>query len=346
MGWFAKVKSLILGSEVESYRQEALVKASVTTTSVGQSQREASASSAERATIDNKFFHLGDYFGVYARSRTGRWVLSWRDAEPSERVGGHRESDKGSYLLYDTETNQVVARGEMQRPNNGHVSDSGIFSLEDWHFGSTLSGTFSVFDHGGRKLFTKDVTANILHSAISESGIFALFQTANSRTEDGTKIFFIDVSQGKLLYSVTPAAGWPDRYEIKEKTGEAIAHFKGLGSFRYSRQGDLVDTAKLTKAKLDSSRYELAIPAAEQVLKSPNLTPEQAREALNSVLLAQKNGLDMVDSWKAQSFKVEGLAHEALGNFQAAVKAFDQAMALNPKIGVKRKRDSLAKKLG
>ncbi|KSJ79448.2 tetratricopeptide repeat protein [Pseudomonas aeruginosa] len=240
----------------------------------------------------------------------------------------------------------MVVRGEMARPNGGHVADSGHFSLEDWHFGSTLSGTFSVFDSSGQMIFAKDVTANIMLSEISPNGLFALFQTANSYTEDGCKMFLIDVRQGKLLFSVEPLAGWPERYEIEEETGEVIAHLQDLGSFRYSRQGDFVDAEKLVKAKLESPRYEFAIPAAEQILKSSDLTPGLAREALTIVIRARNHGADRVDAWKAKSLKLQGLAYEALGDFRAAVDAFDEALALDPKIGVKRKRDSLLKKLG
>nr|WP_254875415.1 tetratricopeptide repeat protein [Pseudomonas aeruginosa] len=159
-------------------------------------------------------------------------------------------------------------------------------------------------------------------------------------------MFLIDVRQGKLLFSVEPLAGWPERYEIEEETGEVIAHLQDLGSFRYSRQGDFVDAEKLVKAKLESPRYEFAIPAAEQILKSSDLTPGLAREALTIVIRARNHGADRVDAWKAKSLKLQGLAYEALGDFRAAVDAFDEALALDPKIGVKRKRDSLLKKLG
>ncbi|UCP00823.1 tetratricopeptide repeat protein [Metapseudomonas lalkuanensis] len=95
-----------------------------------------------------------------------------------------------------------------------------------------------------------------------------------------------------------------------------------------------------------SPRYEFAIPAAEELLKSPVLTPEIAKQALDIVTRARKHGADWVDAWKAKSLKLQGLAHEALGDLRAAVDAFDEALALDPKIGVKRKRDSLFKKLG
>ncbi|MCO2763055.1 tetratricopeptide repeat protein [Pseudomonas aeruginosa] len=348
MGWFAKLRSLLLGRR-GMLRQPALSieppEASSPPSAVPATPV-CGRATAKRAIIDEHFFRLGDYFGPHARSHSGRWVLSWLDAEPSGRLGGHRESGNGSYLLYDAEAGQVVVRGEMARPNGGHVADSGHFSLEDWHFGSTLSGTFSVFDSSGQMIFAKDVTANIMLSEISPNGLFALFQTANSYTEDGCKMFLIDVRQGKLLFSVEPLAGWPERYEIEEETGEVIAHFQDLGSFRYSRQGDFIDAEKLVKAKLESPRYEFATPAAEQILKSSDLTPGLAREALAIVTRARNHGADRVDAWKAKSLKLQGLAYEALGDFRAAVDAFDEALALDPKIGVKRKRDSLLKKLG
>ncbi|MNL56035.1 hypothetical protein D3C87_1794950 [compost metagenome] len=95
-----------------------------------------------------------------------------------------------------------------------------------------------------------------------------------------------------------------------------------------------------------SPRYEFAIPAAEALLKSPDLTAETARLALDIVGRARKHGADQVDAWKAKSLKLQVLAHEVLGELREAVKAFDEALALDPKIGVKRKRDSLAKKIG
>jgi hypothetical protein len=49
----------------------------------------------------------------------------------------------------------------MQRPNNGAVADNGSFCLEDWHLGSSLSGTFGVFDSAGNPIVTKELTANI-----------------------------------------------------------------------------------------------------------------------------------------------------------------------------------------
>lgn len=351
MGWFDALKNLLSGNGAGDVRPGSQIRANVSTSAPAS----AAVAAAEPKRVDaetnspvkdNHIFRLGDYVGIHSSSPNGRWVLSWSDSVPAMGIGGHRESGNGSYLLYDAEAGQVVVRGEMHRPNGGHVADSGHFSLEDWHFGSALSGTFSVFEPNGQILFAKDVTANVMNSEISKNGLFALFQTANSPTEDGRKLFLIDVSKRAIRYSIDPLAGWPERYSIDEDTAQVTAHLKDLGSFRYDSEGAFIDAAKLAQAKLSSPRYEFAIPAAEALLKSPDLTAEMARQVLDTVKLARERGADQIDSWNAKSLKLQGLAYEALGELHKAVKAFDEALALDPKIGVKRKRDALFKKLG
>lgn len=86
----------------------------------------------------------------------------------------------------DVEGNSVRVDARMARPNNGAVADNGTFCLEDWHFGSTLSGTFHVFNAQGAPIITKELSANILDSGISQSGRLAFCTTANSPTDDVT----------------------------------------------------------------------------------------------------------------------------------------------------------------
>lgn len=71
-----------------------------------------------------------------------------------------------------------------------------IKCLEDWHFGSALSGTFHVFSAQGAPIITKELSANILDSGISRSGRLAFCTTANSPTEDDHKLALFDLKEG------------------------------------------------------------------------------------------------------------------------------------------------------
>jgi tetratricopeptide (TPR) repeat protein len=115
--------------------------------------------------------------------------------------------------------------------------------------------------------------------------------------------------------------------------------------FRYARSGEFKDEALLGSAKLKSTRYELAVPRALKVLENPDLTVEQAQEVLALVQRVRAEKTGMADSWKCQLLKVEGLAYDFLGADREALAAFDQALRMDPKVGVKRKRDAIAKQL-
>ena len=286
-----------------------------------------------------------DFYGLYQLSKSKLWAIGWRDSDPSAGRGGHRESGLGVYVLTDLSTGTVSCHGSMPRPNNGHVSDFGFFCLEDWHFGSSLSGTFTVFDPSGAVLITKELSANIVSSAISINGKFAVCATANSPSEHGNKVFLFDLLKRVELYSVTPKAGWPERYEVDEKTGELIAHFKDVGSFRNDIDGRFLEADQLNNANLASSRYDRIILAAEKILEDVDLTDERAQEVLTAIQRARSLGADENPAWKPSALKIQGLAHEQLRQYGEAARVYEEALALNPKIGVKRRLASANKKI-
>ena len=69
------------------------------------------------------------FFGQYSSPPDGRHTIGWSDSDPSGHQSGFRETGYGSYvLLFD---NQVLLRGRMERPNDGRVSNTGTFVLND-----------------------------------------------------------------------------------------------------------------------------------------------------------------------------------------------------------------------
>ncbi|MCO7055689.1 MULTISPECIES: tetratricopeptide repeat protein [Pseudomonas] len=283
------------------------------------------------------------FSGVYQLSESKKWAIAWRDSDPSTGRGGHRESGQGAYLLADLSSGTVSCHGSMPRPNDGWVCDTGAFSLIDRHFGDSLSGTFSVFDPTGAVILSRELTANILTSGISRHGKYAFCATANSPTDHGNKVFLFDLVNRIETYCVSPEAGWPDSYEVDEGTEELMAVFAEMGSFRYDIDGRFLDADRLGNAKLNSSRYDRIILAAESLLGEVGLTDERAREVLAAVQRARSLGADENPAWKPTALKVQGLAHEQLGQYPEAARVYEEALALNPKIGVKRRLAAVSK---
>jgi hypothetical protein len=299
---------------------------------------------APAPSLEDSFFTLDKprWFGSYSRSPNGRWIVSWRDTDPTGIRGGHRAGGKGAYLLYDYLDRKVVVKGHMERPNNGHVSDAGIFVLEDWHFGGELSGTFYAFNADGHTLLKKKLSANLLTNAVSPNGLFAACQTVNSKTEDSCKLFLFDLKSGQQLFAATPSAGWTMDYTIDEARIEVVANIKGLGDFRYDQTGKFVHGEELEEATLRSGDYTAVIPLAERLLQN-DLGPARLDQIVNAIQRARREGADANSAWKALALKVTGMTCEALGDTTQAIAAYEQAIAINPKVGAKRRLSALRK---
>lgn len=270
------------------------------------------------------------------------WVRSWNDATPDGRRGGHREEGEGRYVLLDVKNNAVVD-GRMPRPNNGVVADNGTFCLEDWHCGSTLSGTFHVFTAQGLPIITKVLTANILQSGISRNGLLAYCLTANSPTEDGRKLALYDLKEGVELFAVTPRRGY-ERIGFDEQRLELVVKAVGGGEYRYGADGALLDEEGADRALLNSTNYVDVILTAETMLKDGSGDVE-LQKVVAALIRARALGADDNPGWKATALKVQGLAHEGLGEVSEAIGCYGQALSLNPKIGVKRKMNALVEQL-
>jgi hypothetical protein len=284
------------------------------------------------------------FHGSYRLSKSRKWAIAWRDSDPAAGVGGHGDAGLGEYVLAELGAGTVASHGWMARPNNGSVADNGSFSLADWHFGSSLSGTFSVFDGNGISIVTKELSANILASGVSRSGKLAFCATANSPSADGNKIYLFDLDAKTELFCASPKVGWADRYEFDENRGFLIAEVTGVGKFTYDRNGVLIDGAEVETAYLHSSQYDRVIRAAENILKEPDLPDSRVREVLNVVRRARSLGADANSAWKPNALKVQGLAHEQLGEYLEAAAVYEKALALNPKIGVKRRMEAISRR--
>jgi tetratricopeptide (TPR) repeat protein len=286
-----------------------------------------------------------DFFGQFKKSSSGEWIVGWSDSAPGGRIGGHRDSGHGKYVLYNAAEKRLVLQGRLERPNSGNVANNGSFSIEDWHFGSELSGTFYVFSCSGGELIKKKLSANILNSAISNNGLLAVCQTANASSGgDGNLLVGFNVKDRYQAFSINPPTGWAEAYKFDEENSRFGVVLRGIGSFFYNSDGVLLEPQKFDLARLHSNRYEVSLFACEEIVKSDESSREFVEEALKASSKALTDGAKEDSIWKAMALKVKGLAHERLGNDEEALVAFDAALEINPKIGVKRKANAIRKK--
>jgi len=287
-----------------------------------------------------------DFMGQYQKSHSGEWIICWSDSDRDNCRGGYRESGHGSYVLYNSVENKIYAKGRMERPTHGSVSDKGIFALEDWLFGGGLNGIFYAFTTAGETICKRRFEANLLNSAISDDGSMAICQTANNpKGNDGNLLTAFDLEMRTELFSIHPETGWANEYEFDDRVKQFIVVQRDIGKFTYDKAGNLLDKDQFETTRLTCKKYDVILFTAEDVLKRDTIPEEQVELVLKSILNARKLGADKDQGWKAMALKLQGIALETLGRDKEALEIYDETLSINPKIGVKRRADSLRKKI-
>lgn len=281
-----------------------------------------------------------DFIGHHVVSPNGRYILLWRDGNNEGTRGGARESGLGRYYLIDGD--QVVAEGRAERPNDGHVADNGTFTLNDWRFASSLCGVFLAFRADGDPIIARAFAANIFNSGLSSDGRRAVCQACNApNSSDSSRLVFFDLETGVETGSCVPESGWAASYAFSEDGDVVRLQYREGKGFDYAFDGRFIER----DAWMDASLAGGDIYMAQRLLKAAgdSPAPELLTRLIQSLDGFLVNASNQDPRLRALALKLKGMCFEGLGAPEKALRAYEAALANDPKIGVKRRVDQLRK---
>jgi len=317
-----------------------------------QDKRESlSSSDHERnAELSGKWLTLNHpyFFGKANTSSEGRWIVACDDSDGAGR-GGYREKGNGRVILVDYLYDKVVHEiAYFERPVDAAISDCGDYIIHDSGFGGALRGSIIGINTRGKEVYRRQYRANIFNIGLSRCGRFAAVQTANSDNKDGNILEVLDLREEKIVFTIHPIGAWADDYLFDTNDVGELSQLhvtlSELGSFRYSAAGEFLDMEALQEAQLDKGNYTTKIIAAKELLKT-RPTEDNARKALRAVDAALSQGAGGRNDWGAVAHRIRGESFELLGLLPDALKAYEQALQMNPKVGAQRRVTVLSKKL-
>ena len=294
-------------------------------------------------TVDHPYF-----FGHANISPDKRWVVGCDDSDGGS-LGGHRMKGNGRVILVDYPSDRIVYELKcFARPVDAAVSDSGSFIVHDCGFGSALSGDVIAINTSGDEIYRRHYCANIFNIGLSQCGRYAAVQTANADNKDSNILEVLDLQKRQQMFTVRPVGTWADCYLFDTNADGELCqlrvNLRDLGYFRYSTAGEFLDAESLQIAQLDKGDYTTKIMAAQELLKT-DTTEESARKALSVADTALTQGARERYDWGALAHRIRGESFESLGQLSDALEAYEQALAMNPKVGVLRRATTLRKKL-
>ncbi|AAM05311.1 tetratricopeptide repeat protein [Methanosarcina acetivorans] len=286
-------------------------------------------------SITDNVLSVGDFTGEYHQSPKGKFILAWKD-----------QKENGKYILL--EKGKIKLQAKMRHPNNGMVSNPGVFILSDLT-SKGMYGVFHIINSYGETLIKQRCRANMGPTGISDDGRFAVCQALESTSKsDSCKLFFFDIKNRKLLWKKVPETvgtelSWAKsyRFDTKKKILYLI-HGKNR-AYRYTFEGTFLDS-KLYRHDCISVGNDIEFLEALKELKvelSENTDPRE----YDALIAPLKNRLKRFSDKDSKS-KIHRVLGEILylqGNNAGAIEHFETALKLNPKVGVKRTLDKLKK---
>jgi hypothetical protein len=254
---------------------------------------------------------------------------------------GHYENEQwknGSLALIKEMT--LLFKKEIQRPNDGYVSNDGFVICCDWQNSNELIGTFLIFDTAGEQIFAKKTSANLGTCAISDNSKFALFETHNSDTEDSNSISIVDIEQKKIIHkfqrpcSFNSAIIDTDKKLIKLKDHRGFifeVNFTGIQTNRDAYEKQIMNKGSV------HDRLSLYFEKPNEVKFKDEKYLKLLTEALNDSDASYSFGKDRI-------YRMIGEYYDANGDTEQTIENWNKAIQINPKIGVKRKLDNLKRK--
>lgn len=280
-----------------------------------------------------------DFVGQFARSPSGQFRLIWSDRNPEGTIGGYRTEGHGRWALL--EHDRLICEGRLERPQDGKVANDGTFILNDWMLGEGLKGQFVAFRRDGTAILARDIAANLMSNGLSNDGQFAICQTANAPgSADSCFYMLFDLTTAVEIARWEPETGWADGYEFDTVARQVFLTRRDAERVGYHFGGTMIDRESWQARRVaagDLIVIRLLLADASQVRNADFV----ARIIAGLYRAAQDNDVHV----RARALRIRGELLEETGDGAAALVAYDEALALDPQVGVTRRADKLRKAL-
>jgi hypothetical protein len=276
-----------------------------------------------------------DFFGQYRRSPMAAGCSPGATAMTRARMADIAAAGRGASICL---RRPARSAGRADRPNDGQVADNGSFVINDWLFGDGLKGVFRAYRADGTLLVKRSFTANLLNNGIADDGSMAVCQTCNAPGPDGSVLAIFDLESGREVADWVPESGWAGSYAFPEAGIIRLRYHDGQ-AYDYAIDGQFLDRDRWLDAQARSDNVHVL---HNRCADRPS--PDDERQD-HRIRQCDPRRPGVRPRRAPLALKVRGLCQEALGNLASALSDYEEAIALDPKIGLKRKVAEIRKRL-
>lgn len=230
----------------------------------------------------------------------------------------------------------------LKNYTNEDIIDRGIDPLlRIKTFSDELKTNVTYRDYNGNIIFDRTFTA--LEMGCERIDDYLLIQFARSDGDDAFKLYFIDLINNKIIFSVYPEFRWN---EVESYNGNILVIKNQYGSFEVNNFGQLVDNITYLKAVAVSYSTE-SLGAVSQLFNKLDKNKDNIQfyhSVLDECFVKIQSEFHAL-GYLANLLKIKGEIFEYQNDFYNAYRVYALGLKLNAKIGVKNAIKRVSKEL-
>jgi len=275
---------------------------------------------------------IAGFYGTEVRSPDGHYILVFADSYTD-----NGRTIKGKVALIRDQSLQF--KKSVQRPMEAVVSTTGIVVCCDATSLDELAGKFYCWDAEGNVLFSRTTSANLGTCAISSDSAIAVFDTYGSPTEDANCLFIVDIGQKAIMHQFERPYPYTT---IQINTADRTLLLTDAYGFKFicNFEGEQINREAFEQQILTQGTVVQKLGFFEE---KPMQEKSKDQRYLNWLKAALTNEEALHVFGKAWIYRRMGEWYEAADDAPNAIGSWEKALAINPKIGIKRKMEDLKK---
>ncbi|AOF54424.1 hypothetical protein E5343_00620 [Rodentibacter caecimuris] len=208
-------------------------------------------------------------------------------------------------------------------------------------FSDELKTNVTYRDYNGNIIFDRTFTALEMRSERIDN--YLLIQFARSDGDDAFKLYFIDLLNNKVIFSVYPEFYWD---EVNSYDGNILVIKNKYGSFEVNNFGQLVDNVTYLKAVAVSYSIE-SLDAVSQLFSKLDKNKDNIQfyhSVLDECFVKIQSEFHAL-GYLANLLKIKGEIFEYQNDFYNAYRVYALGLKLNAKLSVRNAIKRVSKQL-
>lgn len=290
-----------------------------------------------------KFVSDLNYWGEVCKSPNEKFFVHY-GTNLGEEEYGYQNGQSVTCKFLEIKNSKVALITELffERPDRVVINDEGFFVVREMFNDYDKANELHGFDPTGQLLSKRKWVASIGEISLDPNTPIVAFETFKSGSSDSEQIILFDIAADKEITRFNKPF-WCDELKLVPAKSMIVVSNRRFGEMKFDFSGTRLNEDEYIRSLIVKGKITEAVWFHEKEFDDELLFENE--NYVNLLLEGSNNPDFLMNYGEDKLHRRLGEFYEFQGDFEKTLAHWEKALALNPKVGVKRRFDSIRKKL-